>query len=45
MWTLTIRSPLGKPHEYTLKPDKNTIGRKAGNDIVVTDISASRKHA
>ena len=45
MWNLTIRSPLGEPLEYTLKPGKNTIGRRANNDIVIADPSASRLHA
>lgn len=45
MWTLMIRSPFGKPREYILKPNKNTIGRNLDNDIVVSDISASRNHA
>jgi len=45
VWNLTIRSPLGEPLEYTLKPGKNTIGRRANNDIVIADPSASRLHA
>lgn len=45
MWKLTLRSPEGKPREYTLKPGKTTIGRRQDNDIVITDISASRRHA
>ena len=45
MWNLTIRSPLGEPIEYTLKPGKNLIGRRVNNDIVITDPSASRLHA
>jgi adenylate cyclase len=45
VWTLTLRSPDGKPREFILKPGKNTIGRGAENDIVVSEISASRYHA
>ena len=44
MWMLTIRSPGGEPSEYTLKPGETTIGRMAGNDIVILDPSASRYH-
>jgi adenylate cyclase len=45
MWTLTLRSSEGEPKEYTLKTGTNTIGRRADNDIPITDISASRVHA
>ncbi len=45
MWVLTLHSPEGERQEYTLKPGKNTLGRKSDNDIVVADISASRRHA
>ncbi len=45
MWILTTRSPTGEPREYTLKPGKNTVGRKSDSDIVVADSSASRFHA
>jgi adenylate cyclase len=45
MWILTLRSPDGKPREYNLKAGKNTIGRGKDNDIVVSEISASRYHA
>lgn len=45
VWTLTLRSPDGKPREFTLKSGKNTIGRGAENDIVISEISASRYHA
>lgn len=45
VWTLTLRSPDGKPREFALKPGVNTIGRGAENDIVVSEISASRYHA
>jgi adenylate cyclase len=40
-----MRSPLGEPKEYTLKPGRNTIGRSSDNDIPVPDVSASRLHA
>src|SRR5574337_1659415 len=45
MWIVTLRSPLGEPAEYVLKPGKSTIGRKTDNDIPVPDESASRVHA
>jgi diguanylate cyclase (GGDEF)-like protein len=45
MWILTIFPPLGEPVEYHLKPGKTVIGRNPDNDIVLTDISASRVHA
>lgn len=45
MWILTVRSPMGEPIEYTLKPGKMTIGRNPDNDVVVADASASRVHA
>jgi adenylate cyclase len=45
MWILTIRSPNGEPKEYPLHLGNNTIGRMAGNDVVILDTSASRFHA
>ncbi|RMF43224.1 MAG: FHA domain-containing protein, partial [Anaerolineae bacterium] len=45
MWVLTLHSPEGERREYILKAGKNTLGRKSDNDIVVADISASRRHA
>jgi adenylate cyclase len=45
MWIVTIRSPLGEPAEYVLKPGKSTIGRKSDNDLPIPDESASRVHA
>jgi diguanylate cyclase (GGDEF)-like protein len=45
MWHLTVRSPLNVPVEYWVKPGKNTLGRKADNQIVIADESASRLHA
>jgi adenylate cyclase len=45
MWLLTIRSPNGPPREHILKPGKTSIGRKAENDIPITDEAASRFHA
>jgi adenylate cyclase len=45
MWILTLRPSDGEPKEYTLKPGKNTIGRRSDVDISISDISASRAHA
>lgn len=45
MWILTVLSPEGERREFTLKAGKNTLGRKSDNDIVIADISASRRHA
>ncbi|MBN2549476.1 MAG: FHA domain-containing protein [Anaerolineales bacterium] len=45
MWIITIRSPNGEPKEYSLRPGSNSVGRMAGNDIVILDSSASRYHA
>ena len=45
MWTLTVRSPDIKPIEYLLKPGANSLGRRQGNDVVISDEAASREHA
>jgi diguanylate cyclase (GGDEF)-like protein len=45
MWILTIRSSIHPPIVYKLKSGKNTLGRQPDNDIVLSDESASRKHA
>lgn len=45
MWILTIRSPKTVPRDYFLKIGINTLGRQLGNDIVIRDELASRKHA
>ncbi len=45
MWILTMRSPVGEPREYVLRPGKTTIGRKSDNDIHLLDTSASRFHS
>lgn len=45
MWSLTLRSPGGKPKEFMIVKPRTTIGRRADNDIVIVDISASRLHA
>lgn len=45
MWIVTIRSPSKRPVIYRVKPGKNTVGRKPDNDIVISDQSASRRHA
>jgi diguanylate cyclase (GGDEF)-like protein len=45
MWIVTIRAPSKRPVVYRIKPGKNTLGRKPDNDIVISDQSASRRHA
>jgi len=45
MWSLLIRVPNEEPHEYIIRPGRNTIGRKSENDISIADLSASRHHA
>jgi adenylate cyclase len=45
MWLLILRSLDGKPREYPILPGRTTIGRRADNDIVISDLSASRLHA
>src|SRR5450631_2607455 len=45
MWIVTVNSPWSEPREYTLKAGKTTLGRHPGNDIVISDESASRLHA
>ena len=45
IWLLILRSLDGKPREYNVLPGRTTIGRRADNDIVITDLSASRLHA
>ncbi len=45
MWIVTIRSPWHEPREHVLRAGKTTLGRKADNDIVIADESASRLHA
>ena len=45
MWIITVNSPWSEPREYTLKAGKTTLGRHPGNDIVISDESASRLHA
>jgi pSer/pThr/pTyr-binding forkhead associated (FHA) protein len=42
---LFIMTPTGEPREVELQPHENTIGRSAGNDVVVNSIYASRRHA
>ena len=44
MWTLIIRSPDDKPRVVNLTPGANFIGRRLDNDIVLKDLSVSRKH-
>lgn len=45
MWNFIVRTPGGVPREFSLKPGRNTIGRKPDNDVVLDDASASRLHA
>lgn len=45
MWVITIRSPWQEPREHILRAGQTTLGRKADNDIVIADESASRLHA
>jgi pSer/pThr/pTyr-binding forkhead associated (FHA) protein len=45
MWIVTVNSPWNEPRDYTLKAGKTTLGRHPGNDIVISDESASRLHA
>ncbi|MDP3184598.1 MAG: FHA domain-containing protein [Anaerolineales bacterium] len=45
MWTLTIRSPVSEPREYTLKSGVLRIGRDENSDVVVSDNLVSRAHA
>jgi len=45
MWIITVNSPWSEPRDYTLKTGKTTLGRHPGNDIVISDESASRLHA
>lgn len=45
MWQFTIHAPEKEPTLVELKPGTLTLGRAATNDIVINDVSASRKHA
>lgn len=45
MWIITVHSPWTEPRDFTLKAGKTTLGRHPGNDIVISDESASRLHA
>jgi adenylate cyclase len=45
MWTLTLRTPDGAPRVFTVKRGKTSIGRLDQNDIVLSDVSGSRRHA
>ncbi len=44
-WMLVLRSLDGKPREYPIHTGRTTLGRRADNDIVIADLSASRLHA
>ncbi len=45
MWYATVRSSDREPKEYQLKVGKNVIGRMPDCEIIVDDVSASRRHA
>ena len=45
MWFLTIKNPGSEPLQIKLVPGKMLIGRAVTSDIVITDVSASRRHA
>ena len=42
---LILTTVSGETTQITLKPDENTLGRGAGNDIVIDSAQASRVHA
>jgi len=44
-WLLVIRSNNKGTREYSIKPGKNSIGRKGDNDIVLVDTTSSGCHA
>ncbi len=44
-WSLIVRVVGEKPRTIPLRPGKITLGRRATNDIVLNDESASRRHA
>lgn len=45
MWQFLIHTPDKEPTQVELKPGTLTLGRAATNNIVIDDVSASRKHA
>ncbi len=45
MWQLVVTSPDKEPNLVELKPGALTIGRASSNDIIIDDVSASRRHA
>ena len=45
MWSLTLRTPGGKPSIFEVKKTRMTIGRREDNDIVLAEKMASRVHA
>jgi class 3 adenylate cyclase len=45
MWQFTIHTPDKEPTLVELKPGTLTLGRAPTNNIVIDDVSASRKHA
>ena len=44
-WEIIVQSPDTYRTEHSIKPGKTTLGRMAGNDIVIADEAASRNHA
>lgn len=44
-WFLTVRSNLGEPQQFVVKPGVMSLGRQSDNFIVIRDESASRHHA
>lgn len=45
MWIITVRGPASDPREIVMPAGKFSIGRRAANDLVVPDESASLDHA
>ena len=45
MWYATVRSSEREPKEHAIKVGKMVIGRMAECDIIVDDVSSSRRHA
>ena len=45
MWTLTLRTPEGRPRLFQVKSPRISVGRREDCDIVLSDTSASRSHA
>src|SRR5512136_372137 len=45
MWYATVRSSDREPKEYLVKAGKMVIGRMTDCEIIVDDVSSSRRHA